>query len=76
MPKISPIHYKKLAKFFEERGFVFNRQKGDHALYVKEGIKRPVVIPAYTHVPVFVIMNNLKTAKISREEYLEFLKQK
>lgn len=76
MPKITPIHYKKLVKFFEKNNFVFNRQKGDHLVYIRADIERPIIIPAYPEVPVFIIMNNLKTSGISREEYLEFLKRK
>lgn len=74
MPKISVIHYKKLIKFFEHHGFVFDRQKGSHLAYIKDGVKRPVVIPSYKEVPVFVIKENLTTAGISRYDYLKFFK--
>jgi hypothetical protein len=36
-------------------------------------VARPVVIPAYKDVPVFVIRNNMKTAGLSRNEYFELL---
>ncbi len=36
---------------------------------------RPVVIPAYKEVPVFVIRNNLKTAGLSRDEYFGLLEK-
>jgi hypothetical protein len=36
---------------------------------------RPVVIPAYREVPVFVVRNNLKNAGISRDEYFKLLEQ-
>lgn len=54
-------------------GFVFARQQGSHRSYVKPGIARPVVIPAYDEVPVSIIRNNLKTAGLSREDLLEIL---
>jgi predicted RNA binding protein YcfA (HicA-like mRNA interferase family) len=73
MPKIAPISYKKLAKIFELDGFKLHRQKGSHLIYVKEGISRPVIIPMYDRIPVFVVKNNLRTAKISRERYFELL---
>lgn len=41
----------------------------------KPGILRPVVIPDYDEVPVFVIRNNLRTAGLSREEYFRLLEQ-
>jgi len=73
MPQIAPISYRKLAKVFELDGFKLDRQKGSHLIYVKEGIPRPVIIPMYGRIPVFVVKNNLRTAKISRERYFELL---
>ena len=73
MPKISPVSYQKLAKIFEAEGFRLFRQHGDHLIYVKAGIIRPVVIPMYRDVPVFVIKNNLRAAHISREKYFVLL---
>ena len=39
----------------------------------KTGVIRPVVIPKYASVPIFIIKNNLRTARMSRERYLELL---
>lgn len=75
MPRISPIHYRKLAKVFEEKGFVYLRTQGDHLIYTKNGIVRPVVIPKYREIPEFIILRNLKTAGITRNEYLKLLKK-
>ena len=69
MPKIHPISYKKLGKVFEAAGFKFVRQRGDHLVYVKSGVKRPVIIPMYDDVPVFIILNNLRSAGLTREDY-------
>ncbi len=74
MSRIVPVHYKKLARIFELSGFVLDRREGDHLVYVKESIRRPVVIPTYKQVPVFIIKNNLRSAHISREEYFLLLK--
>jgi len=75
MPKLTPINYKQLAKVFERAGFIYDRQKGDHLIYVKAGIFRAVVIPMYQEIPVFIIKNNLRTAGISRDEYFKLLEQ-
>lgn len=75
MPKIQPINYKKLAKVFELAGFRFARQAGDHLIYTKTGIPRPVVIPMYDEIPVFIIKNNLRSAGMSREKYFELLER-
>lgn len=75
MQKINAIHYRKLAKIFELAGFQKVREKGDHMVYIKQGIIRPIVIPKYNKIPVFIIKNNLRTAQIKREDYFEFLQQ-
>jgi hypothetical protein len=49
------------------------REEGDHMMFTKPGVIRPVVIPKYQSVPVFVIKNNLRTARMSRERYLHLL---
>ena len=61
-------------KVFEKSGFALDRQEGDHSIYIKVGIKRPIVIPTYHAVPVFIINNNLYTAGILRTEYFKLLK--
>ncbi|OGZ35628.1 MAG: hypothetical protein A3I88_00700 [Candidatus Portnoybacteria bacterium RIFCSPLOWO2_12_FULL_39_9] len=75
MPKITPLDYKKLVKIFETEGFKIIRQKGDHIILTKTGTPRPIVIPMYKEVPVFVIRNNLRVAEITRERYFELLKK-
>jgi predicted RNA binding protein YcfA (HicA-like mRNA interferase family) len=62
-----------LERVFLAAGFRFVRQEGSHRSYVKAGIARPVVIPTYREVPVFIIRNNLKTAGLSREDYFRLL---
>lgn len=74
MPKINPIHWRKLAKVFEKSGWMLDKIEGDHLVYVKSGYSRPVVIPKAKEVQVFIIANNLKTAKILREDYFKLLR--
>ena len=75
MPRITPIHYRKLAKVFEKKGFKYLRTQGDHMVYGKTGIIRPIIIPMYREIPEFIILKNLKTAGITRNEYLKLLKK-
>lgn len=75
MSKITAIHWKEFEKFLLFVGCVLERQKGDHRIYSREGLKRPVVIPKDKNLPVFVIRNNLKILNISHNEYLEILKK-
>ena len=73
MPRITPVHYKVLKKIFEMDGFVFKRQKGDHLVFEKEGVLRPVIIPAYSEIDQDIIKSNMKTAGMTRERYFELL---
>ena len=73
MPRIVPVHWRDLERVFLRAGYTFARQEGSHRSYVKEGVARPIVIPAYSEVPVAIIRNNLKTASMSREDYFRFL---
>lgn len=75
MPKFTPVDWKTLECIFLAAGFRFVRQEGSHRSYVKAGVARPVVIPAYREIPVFIIRNNLKTAGISREVYFRLLEK-
>ena len=70
----SSVPYGKLATIFEKDGFVFDHQRGDHLIYTRPGVKRPLVIPAYREVPVFIVKNLLRTSGMSRDRYFELLK--
>ena len=72
--KIVPLPYARLVKPFELDGFTFQRQKGDHLILTKPGVKRPLVIKTSPRdVPVTHILTNLRTAGISRERDFELL---
>lgn len=71
--KLSPVSYKKLRKVFEAEGFRLVREEGDHMVFTKPGVIRPVVIPKYPAVPIFIIKNNLRSAGMSRERYFDLL---
>ena len=60
---------------FGADGFRCVREEGDHIVFTKSGVIRPVVIPRYAAVPVFIIKNNLRTAGMSRDRYFELLGQ-
>jgi predicted RNA binding protein YcfA (HicA-like mRNA interferase family) len=75
MAHLTPIHWKKFEKFLVYIGCHFEREKGDHRIYWREDLKRPVVIPRDTQLPVFIIRNNLRILNITPDEYLEILKR-
>lgn len=74
--KITPIHYEILIKIFELDGFIVKREKGDHIIMTKPGVKRPLVIKTSPRlVPVTHIRTNMTTAGMSRERFFEFLEK-
>lgn len=75
MPRIQSIHWKEFEKFLFKVGCEFTREKGDHRIYWKKGLKRPVVIPRDASLPAFVILNNLKVLNVSRENYLSIIEK-
>ena len=71
--KIRPTTYQVQIRIFEAAGCVYVRTQGNHLVYHYPGAKRPVVIPKYKEVPVFVIRNNMKVIGMSAEDYLSIL---
>jgi len=51
MPKIVPIPASILRKIFEKDGFKCVRIEGDHYVFTKQGVIRPIVIPNWPAVP-------------------------
>ena len=75
MPRITPVHWRVLECIFLKDGFVFERQKGDHRVYSKKGVKRPIVIPTYEEIGLEIIQSNIRSAGMSRETYFKYLKE-
>ncbi|MCB9383396.1 MAG: type II toxin-antitoxin system HicA family toxin [Bryobacterales bacterium] len=75
MPKLNPLDYRTLVCIFERDGFRQVRQEGSHIVLKKAGMLRPLVIPAYGTVPVFIIRNNMRTAGMDRERFFQLLKE-
>ena len=75
MSGLTPINWKKFEKFLLFVGCHFEREKGDHRIYWRKDLKRPIVIPRENQLPVFIIRNNLRVLKIGVAEYLEILER-
>ena len=75
MPRITSLNWKEFEKFLLYVGCTFQRQKGDHRVYWRSGLSRPVILPMYRSLPVFIIRNNLRTLGISMDEYLQIVKK-
>jgi len=55
MPRIARIHFRRLVRILEFEGFALVRERGNHMVFTKPGIERPVVLPRYDPLPVFII---------------------
>jgi predicted RNA binding protein YcfA (HicA-like mRNA interferase family) len=75
MPKIGPVSYRILVCIFQLAGFACVREEGDHLIFTKADVLRPVVIPKYKSIPIFIIKNNLRTAGMTREQYFDLFKK-
>ena len=67
------VDWKTFETFLLESGCVFKRMKGDHRIYNKPGLKRPLIVPQYDPLPPFIILNNLRVLCVGKDEFLKFL---
>ena len=74
MPKLSRINWKKFEKFLLFVGCEFIRENGDHRIYQKKGIARPIVLPRRKELELFIIHNNIRLLGINIKEYEIILK--
>lgn len=76
MPRLTPLPLKKWIKFLEYVGCHFKREgKGDHIVWTRKDLKRPIIFQDDREVSFAVIKSNLKTLGLSTEEHLEILKK-
>ncbi len=71
MPKVTEISRPRFEKFLVSIGCEYLRTKGDHIIYGRKDLKRPIIIQADSEIPVFIIKSNLRTLGIDTVEYLE-----
>lgn len=71
MGQLGSIHWEKFEKFLLSEGCRFKREKGDHRIYWKDRLRRPIVIPRDKNLPPFIILNNLRILGISKECFLK-----
>ena len=72
---MTPLPKNVWEKFLAFIGCKLKHKKGDHFIYDRPGLKRPVVHTNDKEISVNLIMSNLKTLEISREEFFEIIKK-
>jgi predicted RNA binding protein YcfA (HicA-like mRNA interferase family) len=73
MPKKQNITNKQFQKFLIYIGCSLKRSHGDHFIYVRSRLNRPIVIPKDSPIPQFIIRNNLRILNITWEEFFHIM---
>jgi predicted RNA binding protein YcfA (HicA-like mRNA interferase family) len=58
MPKLGPVSYGQLARVLEADGFRCIREEGDHMVFIKPGVIRPVIIPKYASQRTYALASS------------------
>ena len=74
MPRMPNHGWKEAKRALLKLGFAQERCHGDHLVFWREGLNRPVVLPQYDSLPPFIISNIIRVGKIDRDEYIAALK--
>jgi predicted RNA binding protein YcfA (HicA-like mRNA interferase family) len=75
MPQIGTVHWKEFEAFLFAQGCVFKREKGDHRVYWKAGLNRPIIVPRNKSLPPFVVLNNLRTLGVEKSSFLAYIQK-
>jgi predicted RNA binding protein YcfA (HicA-like mRNA interferase family) len=59
--------------FLKGEGWEYARTKGDHEIWHRTGAKRPVVFQKTGDLPTFVLLNNLRTMGLQRDDLVKWL---
>lgn len=69
MPKIPPLTSQQVIKILEKKGFVLDRSKGSHRIYIHPESRRRAVVPFHRKdLPQGTLRDILKQAGIEPEE--------
>ena len=73
MPKKQNIANRQFQQFLIYVGCSFKRSKGDHFVYVRSDLIRPIIVPKDNPIPQFIVRNNLKLLGMSWEEFFNII---
>ncbi|MGE5353532.1 MAG: hypothetical protein ACM3S2_19975 [Ignavibacteriales bacterium] len=66
---------KDFRKYLEYIRCSYKRTSGDHVVYTKPGLKRPIIFRAKGDIPLLHIKTNLKTLNVTLKDFLETIKK-
>ena len=73
MNKIFSVKNKEFRKFLESQGCYLKRKKGNHVIYTKKGLLRPIVFRNTGDIPILHIQKNLKTLDLTIKDLINYL---
>jgi predicted RNA binding protein YcfA (HicA-like mRNA interferase family) len=73
MPRLTPLHWRRLVCVFEQIGYRIDRQTASHIQMTKPGAARPLTVPRYPEIRVPIIGNLIRTSGITRDAFLALL---
>ncbi len=74
MPKLPALTPRKVIKVLKRKGFLLDRAKGSHHIYLHPETKRRAVVPVHrSDLPTGTLLSILQQAGISRDELNELL---
>jgi len=69
MPKLPTLTAEAVIKLLKKKGFILDRSKGSHQLYINPTIGKRVVVPFHRKdLPKGTLLEILRQAGISKEE--------
>jgi predicted RNA binding protein YcfA (HicA-like mRNA interferase family) len=74
MPKIPSLTPQKVIRVLEKKGYVLDRVKGSHRIYLNPETKQRVVVPFHKKdLPQGTLLEILRQAGINRDELVDLL---
>ncbi len=69
MPKTPSLTPQKVIKLLESRGFVLDRSKGSHQIFIHPETRKRVVVPFHRKdLPIGTLLEILRQAGVSKDE--------
>lgn len=75
MPKKQGVTNKRFQKFLVYAGCSLKRVSGDHFIYSRPDLSRPIIIPLDNPLPQFIVKNNLDILGISWAEFFKIMEE-
>ena len=71
----SGINWRSFEAFLLSHGCVFLRENGQHRIYSKKGLDRPIVVSRADSLPWFAVMSNLRSLGLTKKDYEGFVRR-